>query len=161
MRMVRVAGSMDGRRACQGTDHRSPQGEGWGERRGTRGQRLSAGGETRGGARHVLPDLLQVGQRRSLLLHESAHAAQRCALQGLAPVQRIAVLEELHVICEGDAASVALGKRGGGVGPVAGQGINITNWQGRAARLAPLAILSIKLRAVFSWPSASLKWSLS
>ena len=56
------------------------------------------GGVDGGEAHHVLPDLLEVLERAFLPLHDRAHAAQRRALQRLAPVERVAVLEQLDVV---------------------------------------------------------------
>jgi len=46
----------------------------------------------------VLPDLLQVLERALLALHHRAHTAERGALQRLAAVERVAVLEQLDVV---------------------------------------------------------------
>jgi hypothetical protein len=49
-------------------------------------------------AAQVLAHLLQVGQRGALALHQGAHAAQGGALERLAAVERVAVLEQAHVV---------------------------------------------------------------
>eukprot|EP00962_Isochrysis_galbana_P021975 scaffold6512_cov132-Isochrysis_galbana.AAC.3 len=47
---------------------------------------------------HVLPHLLQVLERALLPLHNGAHSAERRALQRFAPVERVAVLEQLDIV---------------------------------------------------------------
>ena len=56
----------------------------------------------------MLPDLLEVRERRGVLLHDGAHASQRRSLELLASVERVAVLEELDVIL-GDLVDDVLG----------------------------------------------------
>jgi hypothetical protein len=48
--------------------------------------------------RQVLTDLLKVREGRRLSPHDGAHAAECCALELLAPVHRVAVLEKAHVV---------------------------------------------------------------
>jgi hypothetical protein len=55
-------------------------------------------GVDRGQTREMLADLLEVGQRRRQALHQRAHAAERRPLKLLAPVQRVAVLEQPDVV---------------------------------------------------------------
>lgn len=49
-------------------------------------------------ARHVLAHLLEVGERVLLALHDGRHAAERRLLELLAPVQRVAELDEAAVV---------------------------------------------------------------
>ena len=55
-------------------------------------------GVDRGQTRNVLPDLFEVGQGILLALHDGRHPAQGGALQLLAPVQRVAKLEQAAVV---------------------------------------------------------------
>lgn len=61
----------------------------------------------------MLPDLLEVSQARTDAFHDGAHAAEGGDFQGLAPVERVAVLDEPHVVC-GDSRDEVFG--GGEVG---------------------------------------------
>ena len=58
---------------------------------------------------HVLPDLLQVRQRRRVFLHDRAHAPERRAFQLFAAVQRVAVLQQLDVVLRDLVDDVARG----------------------------------------------------
>mmetsp|Transcript_38297 Transcript_38297/g.114685 ORF Transcript_38297/g.114685 Transcript_38297/m.114685 type:complete len:752 (-) Transcript_38297:278-2533(-) len=70
---------------------------------GESAQQQSPGGRIQGGeAGHVLPHLLQIGQTRLLTLEDRAHPSQGGALEALATVEGIAVLDHPdHIAADG------------------------------------------------------------